>query len=286
MAIWTNSNSFVTIDEGEGLKTIMDLGLKGKVIMVTGGASGIGEAVVRSLVIEGVFPVILDLKPRDAASDLLAELDIEHSEGSYLQVDLTDEVAVAKAVQETMVRFETIDGIVNNAGTNDGAGLGASPDRFRESLERNLVQCFNLTHFALPYLRESSPASIVNIGSKVAWTGQGGTSGYAASKGGLAALTREWALELASDGIRVNLVVPAEVWTPMYDDWISSQPEPAKRRREIEARIPLGHRMTEPQEIADTVVFHLSERASHTTGQILHVDGGYVHLDRAYRSQE
>lgn len=262
----------------------MNLELKDKVILVTGGARGIGEAIVRTLVIEGALPVILDRRPREDCAALLSELAIEHADGAYLQVDLTDPDQVAEAIRHTLVRFESIDGLVNNAGVNDGRGLGATPAQFRESLERNLVQCFTAAHFAAPYLRNSPFGAIVNIGSKVAWTGQGGTSGYAASKGGLAALTREWALDLAADGVRVNMVVPAEVWTPMYDDWLSTQPDPAGRRREIERRIPLGQRMTEPQEIADTVAFLLSARAAHTTGQILFVDGGYTHLDRAYRA--
>ncbi|MCB1229639.1 MAG: SDR family oxidoreductase [Verrucomicrobiae bacterium] len=261
----------------------MNLDLKDKVVVVTGGASGIGEAIVRTLVIEGALPVILDRKPKEDCAALLAEMNIEHADGAYLRVDLTSADQVAEAIKATMVRFETIDGLVNNAGVNDAMGLGAKPDQFRASLEKNLVQCFTVTHLAAPYLRNSVMGSIVNIGSKVAWTGQGGTSGYAAAKGGLAALTREWAVDLATDGVRVNMVVPAEVWTPMYDDWLASQPNPAERRREIEERIPLGQRMTEPQEIADAVLFLLSARSAHTTGQIIHVDGGYTHFDRAYR---
>jgi len=130
-------------------------------------------------------------------------------------------------------------------------------------------------------LREARGA-IVNIGSKVADTGQGGTNGYAAGKGGLKALTREWAVELAPEGVRVNTVVPAEVWTPQYATWLehhSEQPEGA--RREIDDLVPLGRRMTTTQEVADAVVFIASSRAAHVTGQIVYVDGGYTHLDRA-----
>ncbi|MBL9151247.1 MAG: SDR family oxidoreductase [Verrucomicrobiales bacterium] len=261
----------------------MDLELKNKVVIVTGGASGIGEAIVRTLAIEGAIPVILDKKSPDDCETLLDELDIEAVDGAYLRVDLTDAEQVAQAVRTTILRYETIDGLVNNAGVNDAVGLDASPTAFRGSLEKNLISAFTITHFATPHLRANAPSAIVNIGSKVAVTGQGGTSGYAAAKGGLAALTREWALDLAASRVRVNAVMPAEVWTPMYDDWLSGQADPSGRRAEIEGRIPLGQRMTEAQEIADTVLFLLSPRSSHTTGQILHVDGGYVHFDRAYR---
>lgn len=263
----------------------MDLGLKGKVMIVTGGASGIGEAIVRTLAIEGAVPVILDRKPVADCSSLLTELEIEHKDDLYFEIDITDEQRIHQAVDATFGCFERIDGIVNNAGVNDGIGLGAPPGDFRQSLECNLVPAFSLLHHSLPYLRKSPGASVVNIGSKISATGQGGTSGYAAAKGGLAALTREWALDLCDDNIRVNAVLPAEVWTPMYDEWLSFQPDAQTRRDEIEARIPFGRRMTEAREIADTAVFLLSDRSSHTTGQLIHVDGGYTHLDRAFPPQ-
>ena len=121
----------------------------------------------------------------------------------------------------------------------------------------------------------------MNISSKTAVTGQGGTSGYASSKGAQLALTREWALELLPFGVRVNAVIPAEVMTPLYRKWLDTFPDPDHKLAGITAKIPLGKRMTTAEEIAWTVVFLLSERSSHTTGQQLFVDGGYVHLDRA-----
>ncbi|MFM8583280.1 MAG: SDR family oxidoreductase, partial [Planctomycetaceae bacterium] len=127
----------------------------------------------------------------------------------------------------------------------------------------------------------ATKGAIVNIGSKVAETGQGGTSAYAAANGGRNALTREWAVELLGDEIRVNAVIVAECWTPLYEKWINTLSNPEETLARIEARIPLGKRMTCSEEIANAVAFLLSPRSSHTTGQLLHIDGGYTHLDRA-----
>jgi L-fucose dehydrogenase len=184
-------------------------------------------------------------------------------------------------VDQALAAFGRLDGLVNNAGVNDGAGLAKTVAEFRESLERNLVPAFGLVRLAASELRLSRGA-ILNIASKVALTGQGGTSGYAAAKGGLLALTREWAIDFAPSGVRVNAIVPAEVWTPMYERWLAAQPDSETKRAEIERRIPLGQRMTTCHEIADMAAFLLSPRSGHTTGQFLHVDGGYVHLDRAF----
>jgi NAD(P)-dependent dehydrogenase (short-subunit alcohol dehydrogenase family) len=174
-----------------------------------------------------------------------------------------------------------MDGLVNNAGANDGVGLETgSYEAFMASLHRNLIHYYLMAHYALPALK-TSRGSIVNIGSKTAETGQGGTSAYAASNGGRNALTREWAVELLPYGIRVNAIIVAECWTPLYERWIETLPDPQQKLQEINARIPLGNRMTTSEEIANTAAFLLSEKSSHTTGQLIHVDGGYVHLDRA-----
>jgi L-fucose dehydrogenase len=137
-----------------------------------------------------------------------------------------------------------------------------------------------MAHYALPHLKRAQ-GSIVGIGSKTAVTGQGGTSGYVASKGAILSLTREWAAELLPYGIRVNAVVPAEVMTPLYQQWLGTFADPEEKLNTIVSKIPLGKRMTTADEIAATVVFLISSKASHITGQHLYVDGGYVHLDRA-----
>jgi len=260
----------------------MDLDLTGKVVLVTGGASGIGAAIVRAIAAEGGVPIVVD---RDAAAarEIARQLKASGARVETVAAELTDVSQCRAAVDETLARAHRLDAVVNNAGVNDRVGLEAgSPAAFVDSLARNLVHIYAVTHFALPSLKESRGA-VVNIASKVAMTGQGGTSGYAAAKGGILALTREWAVELLSAGIRVNAVVPAEVMTPLYRDWLRGFPDPEAALNAITARIPLGQRMTTPEEIAATVVFLLSPRSAHTTGQQVVVDGGYTHLDRAVK---
>jgi len=217
----------------------MDLGLKDKIIIVTGGAKGIGEGITRLLAKEGAFPVIIGRNEQDNQS-LLKEIGT----GAQITAELSDPEVCKKTVEKILIDFKLI------------------------------VQA------ALPALIQSK-GSILNISSKVAETGQGGTSGYAAANGARNALTREWAVELLKYGIRVNAVIVAECYTPLYDKWIKTLDHPEETLQKITARIPLEKRMTTTEEIANTAVFLMSEKSSHTTGQLIHVDGGYVHLDRA-----
>lgn len=262
------------------LSAFMNLNLNEKVILVTGGAKGIGGAISSALVAEGAIPVIID-RDEAAARQLADTLAAVGGLTLVITADLTQPADCQRAVAEAMAYFGRIDGLVNNAGVNDGVGLeNGSYDAFMASLHKNLVHYYLIAHHALPALR-ASKGSIVNISSKVAETGQGGTSAYAAANGGRDALTREWAVELLPYNIRVNAVIVAECWTPLYESWIKTLPNPDEKLKQITAKIPLGQRMTTPEEIASTVVFLLSKRSSHTTGQLIHVDGGYTHLDRA-----
>ncbi len=252
----------------------MNLELSGLSILISGAAHGIGAATARSFAAEGARVLIVD-RDGPAAESLAAEIN-----GRTCVVDLTDDSACARAVEVAVTSFGRLDVLVNNAGVNDGISLDASPMEFLGSLRRNLLPAFALAHYARAHLMAVRGA-IINVSSKVADTGQGGTSGYAAAKGGINALTREWALALAPAGVRVNAVVPAECDTLQYQRWFAAQADPAAARAKIEALVPYGRRLTTPAEIADTIVWLASPRASHITGQLLHVDGGYTHLDRA-----
>jgi L-fucose dehydrogenase len=258
----------------------MDLHLQNKVIIVTGGAKGIGLGIAKVLAAEGAIPFIVGRSQED---NIKAVEEIKLKGGKVVQAvaELTNPAACEQAVAAVVQQCGTIDGLVNNAGVNDGVNLeDGSYERFMESLHKNLVHYYMVAHYALPLLIKSKGA-IVNISSKTAETGQGGTSAYAAANGGRNALTREWAVELLKYGIRVNAIIVAESWTPLYEKWINSLPNPDEKLKEITSRIPLEHRMTTPEEIGNAVVFLLSNKSSHTTGQLIHVDGGYVHLDRA-----
>lgn len=258
----------------------MDLQLTDKVVIVTGGAKGIGEAIAHRLAAEGAVAVIIG---RNAADNqkVVDAITTAGGRADQFAAELSEPEACAQAVAYVAGRFGRIDGLINNAGVNDGVGLeSGNYERFMQSLHRNLVHYYLMAHHALPYLKAAKGA-IVNITSKTAETGQGNTSAYAAANGGRNALTREWAVELLKYGVRVNAVVVAECMTPAYDTWLKTLSNPEEKLKEITVRIPLENRMTTGAELANTAVFLLSPVSSHTTGQLIHVDGGYVHLDRA-----
>ena len=258
----------------------MDLQLKGKSIIVTGGAKGIGFGIAKVLASEAAIPIIIG---RSEADNQAAVAAIESANGRahFITAELTNPVDCERAVNEVLAIAGRIDGLVNNAWVNDGVGLeNGSYESFMASLHKNLVHYYLMAQYALPALKKST-GSIVNIGSKTAETGQGNTSAYAASNGGRNALTREWAVELLKYGIRVNAVIVAECFTPLYESWIKTFDHPEEQLKMIADKIPLGKRMTTAEEIANMVAFLLSKKSSHTTGQLIHVDGGYTHLDRA-----
>lgn len=261
----------------------MDLNLKSKVVIVSGGAKGIGKSIVRMFAEQGAKVLFID-KDHIAGVELKGSLAKSGFSVTFFEGDLTVTGTCQQSVDEAVREYGGVDVVVNNAGVNDHVGLDASPSEFLDSLSLNLVHCFELVKYSASYLKQNK-GRIINISSKVAQTGQGNTSGYAASKGALLALTREWAVDFASAGVTVNAVVPAEVITPMYEKEFAESSSPVDSKRKVEASIPLEHRMTKPEEIANTVLFLSSPLAGHITGQYINVDGGYTHLDRMYTQQ-
>lgn len=258
----------------------MDLHLNDKVFIITGGAKGIGAAISTVLSQEGAQVMIAGRSATDNEK-MVQAIRSQGGNADSFTLELSEAAACKKLIETTAAKFGRIDGLINNAGVNDHIDLeNGSPEKFLESLHKNLTHYYNLAHYALPWLKQSK-GIIINIGSKVAVTGQGHTSAYAAAKGGVNALTREWAAELAPFSIRVNAVIPAETWTPLYESLLSALPHPKEKRAQIESKIPFEKRFTTPEEIAHMVVFLSSDKSSHTTGQLIYVDGGYTHLDRA-----
>ncbi|MDR2353327.1 MAG: SDR family oxidoreductase, partial [Deltaproteobacteria bacterium] len=200
----------------------MDLKIQNKVFIVTGGGSGIGGAISLALAREGGVPAIFarSVLTEEFSRTLSKTTPLSH----FFKVELTDSERCRVGVDEVLQKYGRIDGLVNCAGANDGVSLEAGVDAFRRSLENNLVHYYTMAHLCLPELKKNQ-GSIVNISSKTALTGQGGTSGYTAAKGAELSLTREWAASYLADGVRVNAVIPAEVWTPLYERWIKTFPD-------------------------------------------------------------
>lgn len=259
----------------------MDLHLKDKVVVITGAAGkegSIGETILQNLAEEGAIPAVIDRN--DRGFGYIEKIQQKGIDAIFCKTDVTNPEQIKNAVDTIAKKYGRIDAVINNVGVNDGVGLDASYEEFMDSLKLNMVSYFLVVKNALPWLKKSK-GNILNIGSKVALTGQGRTSGYAAAKGGVLGLTREWAVDLIKDGIRSNAIIIAESWTPSYDTWIKTLPNGAEKLNSIIKKIPLENRMTTTQEIANVCLFTISDRSSHTTGQFITVDGGYVHLDRA-----
>lgn len=257
----------------------MELDIEEKVFIVSGGSEGIGAAITKSIVTEGGRVIIATRASEEITDKFISTINTSEDLIFAIYGDLQESDNCKDVIDFAIEKFGHIDGIVNNAGVNDKIGIDAGPEAFRASVKLSLFHFYDLVHYALPYLKMTK-GGIVNIASKVAVTGQGNTSGYAAAKGAVLGLTREWALDLSQYGIRVNAILPAEVMTPMYRQWLSSCDDPVAVEESIKNKIPLENRMTTPEEIASMVVFLLSSKSGHTTGQWMNVDGGYVHFDR------
>ena len=242
----------------------MDLRIKDKVYLVTGGGSGIGGGISVALAREGAIPVILGRSPlqKSFRAEVRALQPLMH----FIQIELTDEQACADAVQEAVSMYGRIDGLINCAGGNDNVSLETGVEAFRVSLERNLVHYYTMAHYCIGELKKSK-GSILNVSSMWGQIGASCEAAYSATKGAILALTKALAQELGPSGIRVNAVAPGVIQTDMCAHVDPSVMEGLRQQTPIE-------RLGTPEDIARAMVY-LAD-AEFVTGQVLPVNGGFV----------
>lgn len=230
---------------------------------VTGGASGIGLATARLLAERGAEVAVLDLNPSGVPAPLAG-----------VRTDVRDDTSVRAAVQEAAERVGGIDVLVNNAGIGAAGTIeDNADDEWRGVFEVNVFGMVRVTRAALPYLRMSGSAAIVNTGSIVATAGLPNRALYSSSKGAVSALTHAMAADHLPDGIRVTCVHPGTADTPWVQRLLAAADDPAAERAALEARQPSG-RLVSPEEVAAAIAYLASPLASATTGTSLDVDGG------------
>jgi 3-oxoacyl-[acyl-carrier protein] reductase len=242
-------------------------GVRGKVVIVTGGASGLGQAAVRAFAAEGARVSIWDVTEA-AGSSLAAELCDAGTEVEFRRVDVADGEAVAAAVAEVRKHFGSVDVLINNAGiTRDATLVKMEEAQFDKVVEVNLKGVFNCGQAAARVMVDQGSGCIINTSSVVALYGNFGQTNYVATKAGVIGMTRVWARELGRKGVRVNAVAPGFIAT----DMVMAMPE--KVRDMMAGKAPM-QRLGRPEEIADAYLFLASDRASFVNGAVLSVDGG------------
>lgn len=247
-----------------------DLGIKGKAAFVTGGASGIGETVCRTLAQEGANVAITD-RDFEGAKRLSDELNGRGYSTFAASLDVSDRAGVEKAVEETVQKFGSLHFAVNNAGIATPRGLlhEQSADDWALCMAVNLTGVFYCMKAQVPAILKAGGGSIVNVASICGVIAVNNTAAYTTSKHGVVGLTKTAALDYAEMGIRVNAIAPGYVDTPLM------AVRPQNERDAVAQRHPM-QRMAKPQEMADMIVYLLSDRASFVTGSVQLADGGYT----------
>ncbi len=243
--------------------------LKGKVAIVTGGAQGIGKTIATQLAQEGANVVIADVV-EEVAKSTAQEISQKGSEAISLGVDVSILSSVEEMVKKTLDKFGRIDILVNNAGmTRDALVMRMKEEDWDLVLNINLKGAFNCIKVVSPVMMKQKAGKIVNIASIVGIIGNAGQANYSASKGGLIALTKTCARELASRRINVNAVAPGFIQTSMTERL------PAQVKEKLSSQIPFGE-LGKPEDVASAVLFLVSEKARYITGEVIKVDGGMV----------
>src|SRR6056297_368698 len=251
--------------------------LKHKVVLVTGGASGIGAATCRRLLDEGCRVAVTDLA-REEAQRVVEDARESAGEAAAWALDVSDEAAVARVVAEIVDHFGRLDAVVSNAGIS---GVDKPPheidaEEWSQVMRVNVDGVFFVTKHTVPRLREAGGGSIVNLSSIYGIIGADDIPPYHASKGAVREMTKVDALFYATDNIRVNSVHPGFIWTPLVEA-LAEESEQGKEafRRELDALHPIGH-VGEPEDIAAGIAYLASDDAKFLTGSELVIDGGYT----------
>lgn len=247
---------------------------EGRVVLVTGGAYGIGRGIARQFSGRGYTVVIAD---RDATRGqaLESEFKTAGSRGLFVHTDVRVETDIQSLLEKVLANFGRLDVLCNNAGIECyKRPEDYTLDDWNAISETNLRGAFLCSKYAIPLLKRNR-GCIVNISSVQAIANEPQISAYAASKAGLLGLTRGMALDFAADGVRVNAVCPGAIQTGMMEPFLKDQPDPDEAVKAIGRTIPLG-RVGQPEDIAEAVYFLSSQAASYITGAVLVVDGGLL----------
>lgn len=248
-------------------------GLKEKVIVITGGAGGIGSATCKRLAEEGAKVAIFDMNLH-AAEKLANEIKANGGEAIAVQCDITNKAVVDQSIQDTEAALGPIDGLVNNAGWDIFKPfIKSNPDEWDKLIQINLVGMLNMHYAVLKGMTERNQGRIVNIASDAARVGSSGEAVYAACKGGLLSFSKTLAREHSRNNITVNVICPGPTDTALLAGVTEGASNPDKLREAFVRAIPLG-RLGQPDDLASSIAFFLSDDASFITGQVLSVSGG------------
>lgn len=248
---------------------------EGRVAVVTGGASGIGFGIAERFAEEGAAVALVD---REEQHGTAASSQIRTAGGvcEFFRADVAVEADMVAALRQIAEKFHGLDHLVNNAGIVVVKGIEeCTAEEWDRVMGVNLKSVFLAVKHALPWLRRSPHATVVNIGSVSSFVAQQRTPAYVASKGGVLMLSKALALDLVPDRIRVNCVCPGITDTPMFRFHVNSTPDPERTLRERVGRVPLARALS-PREIGDAVLYLSSDQSSGVTGTSLVVDGGYT----------
>lgn len=246
--------------------------LKDKVAIVTGSSKGIGEGIARIFHKEGAKLVIVG-RNVDAGMKMARELGSEEGRAIFIKTDVRKSQEILDMIDKTLQTFGKIDIVVNNVGYHISKNvLDTSEEEWEFIQETNLRSTFLCSKYSIPHLKKTK-GNIINISSMVGQVGQPNAGAYSSTKGGQIAMTKNMAIDFAPDGIRVNVICPGWIQTPLVEDWFNQQEDPAAARKYIYGQHPLG-RIGTIEECGHLAAFIASDEAGFITGAVFDIDGG------------